>query len=108
MLSNPNRSYNPTSTSVNRSLRSFLISPREQKQFLVLFTLMTGIGLVVGNFTADLLMHKSPTFDAAARFGIWQVFLSNLVLGAIIGIADRKSTRLNSSHSGEARMPSSA
>ena len=28
------------------------------------------------------------------------------ILGAIIG--DRKSTRLNSSHSGESRMPSSA
>ena len=27
---------------------------------------------------------------------------------ALAGIADRKSTRLNSSHSGEARMPSSA
>lgn len=87
MLSNPNSSYNPTSTSIDRSLRFFLIPPREQRQFLILFTLMTAIGLVVGNFTADLLMLKSPIFDAAAKFGIWQRFLSNLVLGAIIGIA---------------------
>ena len=28
--------------------------------------------------------------------------------GALVGYADRKSTRLNSSHSGESRMPSSA
>ena len=31
-----------------------------------------------------------------------------LVLGATIGTLDRKSTRLNSSHMSESRMPSSA
>ena len=35
--------------------------------------------------------------------------VGGLVSGAIGGLgSDRKSTRLNSSHSGEARMPSSA
>ena len=33
---------------------------------------------------------------------------ANLAEMNLIGIPDRKSTRLNSSHSGESRMPSSA
>ena len=32
----------------------------------------------------------------------------NVVGGRVTGVGDRKSTRLNSSHSGESRMPSSA
>ena len=43
-----------------------------------------------------------------AGFLIWK--LSGLILPIVVGalLADRKSTRLNSSHSGESRMPSSA
>ena len=33
---------------------------------------------------------------------------ANAILGVSLAVADRKSTRLNSSHSGESRMPSSA
>ena len=42
------------------------------------------------------------------------IYISGLVLGllstviALLGVADRKSTRLNSSHNRESRMPSSA
>ena len=38
---------------------------------------------------------------------LYQPIVSGAVIGAILG-EDRKSTRLNSSHSGESRMPSSA
>ena len=88
MLRNPNRFYNPTSTFVNPSLRSFLIPASEQRQFLILFTLITGIGLVVGIFSVNLLILKSPTFAFfAAIGGIWPIFLHNLVIGASLGIA---------------------
>lgn len=87
MLRNPSRFHDPTSTFVNRSLRSFLIPASEQRQFLILFTLITGIGLVVGIFTVNLLALKSPTFASAAIGGIWQIFLHNLVIGASLGIA---------------------
>ncbi|HCF28566.1 MAG TPA: hypothetical protein DEV81_15505, partial [Cyanobacteria bacterium UBA11049] len=88
MIRNPNRSYNPTSTFVNRSLRSFLIPASEQRQFLILFTLITSIGLVLGIFTVNLLILKSHTFAFfAAIGGIWQIFLHNLVIGACLGIA---------------------
>ena len=36
------------------------------------------------------------------------VLLVGVLNGAVMIMADRKSTRLNSSHSGESRMPSSA
>ncbi|HEY9781766.1 MAG TPA: hypothetical protein V6D09_16710 [Leptolyngbyaceae cyanobacterium] len=94
MLRNPSRSYNPASTFVNRSLRSFLIPASEQRQFLILFTLITSIGLVVGIFTVNLLILKSPTFSLfAATGGIWQIFLHNLVIGASLGIAQWSTLR---------------
>ena len=94
MLRNPSRSYNPTSTFANRSLRSFLIPASEQRQFLILFTLITSIGLVVGIFTVNLLILKSPTFAFfTAIGGIWQIFLHNLVIGASLGIAQWSTLR---------------
>ena len=38
----------------------------------------------------------------------WKAFLIEGILLVILGLADRKSTRLNSSHSSPSRMPSSA
>ena len=46
---------------------------------------------------------QDDTFQAFAVLGIALV-----AMGEDIGSEDRKSTRLNSSHSGESRMPSSA
>ena len=47
---------------------------------------------------------------AAQLFGLFLAFgaVPRMVLGPILVVIDRKSTRLNSSHSGESRMPSSA
>ena len=42
------------------------------------------------------------------RFGIESVYGMHNIPGMEVGTLDRKSTRLNSSHSGESRMPSSA
>ena len=39
---------------------------------------------------------------------ILQVILEGIGLGVLLILVDRKSTRLNSSHANESRMPSSA
>ena len=41
----------------------------------------------------------------ATKVGMTQIFNEN---GALVPVTDRKSTRLNSSHGDESRMPSSA
>ena len=51
----------------------------------------------VGKWAAGLPFLRSFSLD-----------LSNRTTTAVEGFLDRKSTRLNSSHSGESRMPSSA
>ena len=55
---------------------------------------------------------RSPTLSDATEPGSVIVF-PKFINGSAVplpdgGVADRKSTRLNSSHSGESRMPSSA
>ena len=49
-------------------------------------------------------------FNRGAIFGslTWLPDSVRYILFAVAGLVDRKSTRLNSSHSGESRMPSSA
>ena len=79
--------------------------------------------LVVSLFSMNLLANKSIAVQSdwlALDCGIiisWAVFLSMDILTRHFGpkaatqisvFSDRKSTRLNSSHSGESRMPSSA
>ena len=56
------------------------------------------------------VMKISSTFGRERVFAQGKVSLISLVVnvGADGVEADRKSTRLNSSHSGESRMPSSA
>ena len=61
------------------------------------------------SFFANLFFHQ---------FALWWVIIPSIVLGLVVGaipgfsaantIIDRKSTRLNSSHSSVSRMPSSA
>ena len=47
---------------------------------------------------------KNETSDSSALWGLTRTLINNMV----IGVRDRKSTRLNSSHIPLSRMPSSA
>ena len=97
-----------------------ILSPAEKASAVGLVALMfvgmllemLGIGIVVPALTVmsgDRLAHPSP------RMQRWLDWLGNpsqsqLILGGLgffLGL-DRKSTRLNSSHSSVSRMPSSA
>ena len=55
---------------------------------------------------------KMAVFDFALRkkgvYGVLHIIILLLSLFLVISISDRKSTRLNSSHRLESRMPSSA
>ena len=64
----------------------------EEPQFVVIHT-VKGFG-IVNKAEIDVFLELSCFFDDPSDVG-------NL-------ISDRKSTRLNSSHSGQSRMPSSA
>ena len=55
-------------------------------------------GIVKENPTLVLTLGMCPTLAVT----------TSAINGAGMGLADRKSTRLNSSHSGQSRMPSSA
>ena len=61
-------------------------------------------GILFGNFLPGELVRLFVTFN-----GIFSEFLNFSIPLIIVGlVTDRKSTRLNSSHSGQSRMPSSA
>ncbi len=93
MQLNPNRSYTPTTNSVNRSL--YLLIPfSEQSRFLILFTLMTGIGLVVGISINEFLLNlnNSPFFQYAGHSATL-IFLNNLIVGASLGVFQGLSLR---------------
>ena len=71
----------------------------------------------LGPFTISLLRHSCrrslPSSLSYARLARRMATESPAVIAsrtilASIDLSDRKSTRLNSSHSGESRMPSSA
>ena len=55
---------------------------------------------------------KLALLEADVNYKVVKQFVSSVsekcINEEILGILDRKSTRLNSSHSGESRMPSSA
>ena len=74
--------------------------------FIAMLTLMVVVGVVREAFGG------LPTYDPAHLDGAVPVHQGNgLVMGATVLVilrADRKSTRLNSSHSSPSRMPSSA
>ena len=56
----------------------------------------------IGFLNADTVAFGQPTPEPGTL-----ALLGTSMLG-LVGVVDRKSTRLNSSHSGESRMPSSA
>ena len=60
------------------------------------------IGLVSGYFGGKVDMLIQRMVDA------WMTFPDLVLLIVVVSIVDRKSTRLNSSHSSVSRMPSSA
>ena len=67
-----------------------------------------------------VLTRNGETKEASAFWGTYRALTANAINGLSVGFTksleinyrdwetDRKSTRLNSSHSGESRMPSSA
>ena len=59
----------------------------------------------------DLAQACRDAYPRALAWPLWalaEIAICATDLAEVIGTADRKSTRLNSSHSGESRMPSSA
>ena len=56
---------------------------------------------------AFVVLAAGLALTIARRVGRWVVAVLLVLAGATLAV-DRKSTRLNSSHSGESRMPSSA
>ena len=63
------------------------------KRFLLYFRLMLLVWILIVNAILHVVGFEYS----------WLIFLSNIML-----FTDRKSTRLNSSHNRESRMPSSA
>ena len=57
-----------------------------------------------------VLVHEAFSSFPSHIFGVSSNDTNNTLAGIILmqSLEDRKSTRLNSSHSGESRMPSSA
>lgn len=86
MQLNSNRSYTPTTTPVNRNLY-LLIPISEQRRFLILFTLMTAVGLVVGISINELLLNlNNPPFSQYASYRGMLIFLNNLIVGTSLGV----------------------
>ena len=66
-----------------------------------------GVGLIGGSFA--LALKAAGQVEEVVGFGRSLSSLTQaLDLGIIDRVGDRKSTRLNSSHSAKSRMPSSA
>ena len=66
-----------------------------------------------GREISDILLavnraYNKSDYIPAIAWGRNARFCQNIEVGTKVKIADRKSTRLNSSHSGQSRMPSSA
>ena len=65
-------------------------------------------GLAVFLFGMNMMSEGLQKAAGAKMKSILSLLTSNPVLGVLAGAVDRKSTRLNSSHSAKSRMPSSA
>ena len=74
-----------------------------QRFFAFLFVL--GAALVLASGAVRVLDFGHSELKFLADFGFGGLFLFGSILGVVI---DRKSTRLNSSHTDISRMPSSA
>ena len=97
-------------TSGTLAIDTLLISTRAWRQKGVdsVAALITGGGYVTGSGTTNYL----PKFTSSSAIGNSAIYddAGNIAIGATgaSGYKDRKSTRLNSSHVSESRMPSSA
>ena len=91
------------------------------KSYLVLYNLLSTLGwglILVRTLTVVLNLDGSPLRPASlvqraagayAEVGADTAFVQSFAALEVLHVLlDRKSTRLNSSHSGESRMPSSA
>ena len=67
----------------------------------------TWIEYIFPPFPGDTILVAGGFFAARGAISLYVTF-TVLVLGSTTGCIDRKSTRLNSSHSDRSRMPSSA
>ena len=80
-----------------------LVSDTDARLSLVLPSILRAVLIkLVANSLQEVLSQKSPEIQSVS------LDLIKTALVAPAANADRKSTRLNSSHSGESRMPSSA
>ena len=70
-----------------------------------MFTKPLTLGLAQGDFFYNRLKEDKDDIQRNTGFAVYDKFLTLLEASSII---DRKSTRLNSSHVSESRMPSSA
>ena len=66
------------------------------------------LGVVMGRGGMLAKLRLPFLLGAGGRIGSGRQWLSWIALADAVGIVDRKSTRLNSSHVSESRMPSSA
>ena len=89
-------------------LDGYPMSQRGQAgQALSISLVASVVGGIIG--TVLLILSAPALADFALSFGPAEYFaVAVLALTIIASLGDRKSTRLNSSHSGESRMPSSA
>ena len=71
---------------------------------------LTGVQWVVDAYTLALATVVLSAGSVADRFGRRRIFIWGMGLFTLASLAcaDRKSTRLNSSHTEQSRMPSSA
>src|ERR1043166_6623922 len=70
--------------------------------------LCLGIALGLGFVSVPIVEALRQRGFAGPAASLWYFPVMNLVLLGIAAFLDRKSTRLNSSHVSESRMPSSA
>ena len=82
------------------------------KPALLADAIATSAGAVIGTSTTTTYVESSAGVGAGGRTGLASAVTAIMFLLAIffapVFTADRKSTRLNSSHANESRMPSSA
>src|SRR3989338_5421361 len=88
-------------TTTSEVVQRYLADPSSLKSFILGFGILAPIGIIIlqaFQTTLSLIPSQITTIVAGFIFGPWLGLLYSLI-GSFIGSADRKSTRLNSSHS---------